>query len=136
MLNSRKVFFTASNNSEQGLRLKIQGDFMREPVSRSEGGKTMILRENEYKLKIDNHHPEWVHPDLLALSCVLAFHPALPLSSFDLVFNFPVSERLINALRLPYILPQARIFSDGQESGYVPSRYAGRFQVRSATSRR
>lgn len=84
----------------------------------------MSLQADTYRLHLGAGHPSSIHSDLLALACVLAFHPALPEGSFDLHFPFPVSDSLKEALGLPYILPQARITSEGEEGRYVADRYA------------
>ena len=106
------------------MRLRVSGDVRRDAVVRSEGGVSMTLVEPELTITCQGVNFRTLHPDVLALIGVLAFHPVMPDGEFVLSTGFPVSPTVEAALRRPWILPGITVRSDGVSSPYEPQRAA------------
>jgi hypothetical protein len=91
------------------LRLAISGDYLRGEVTRSEGGVKMHLVDPVLAVEAEGVDFSTIHPDILALIGVLAFHPVLPDEEFELRANFPMSAAVEAAMSRPWILPGLRV---------------------------
>lgn len=102
------------------LRIAISGDINLGEVKRQEGGVVMSLVDPVLSVECDGVDFTAIHPDILALIGVLAFHPALPADEFQLRTGFPVSPNVQAAIRRPWILPQVSVMGDGVAAPYAP----------------
>jgi len=118
------VITISAEAAKDSLRVRIDGDFNQGEVIRSEGGKPMRLVEPVLEVHGGGIDYSAIHPDILALIGVLAFHPVLPTEEFNLHFDFPVSDRVSKALVQPYIVPSARITGSRPGEPYMPRREA------------
>lgn len=120
------------------LRIAAGGDLVRDEVKRDEGGIRMSLIDPVLSIECDGVDFASIHPDILALIGVLAFHPALPQGEFVLKLGFPVSPNVEAALRRAWILPGVRVVGTGQSPAYEPKRetvlsYGGGFDSLAAS---
>lgn len=106
------------------LRIAAGGDLIRGEVKRAEGGVMMSLIDPVLSVECDGVDFAAIHPDILALIGVLAFHPALPQDEFVLKLGFPVSPNVERALRRAWILPGIRVIGTGLATAYEPKREA------------
>lgn len=120
------------------LRIAAGGDLVRTEVRRAEGGIAMSLIDPVLSIECVGVDFSSIHPDILALIGVLAFHPALPDEEFTLALGFPVSPNVERALRRRWILPGVKIVGTSAASPYEAKRevvlsYGGGFDSLAAS---
>lgn len=104
-----------------GLSITIEGDYNTNQLMRSEGAILMDLERSTFEL--DGIDCSATHPDIIALTAVLAFHPAIPTERFILRVT-EGSPNLPAALNLPHILPHAEIVIEREVPAYEAHREA------------
>lgn len=120
------------------LRIAAGGDLIRSEVKRDEGGVLMRIVDPVLAVECEGVDFAAIHPDILALIGVLAFHPALPRDEFVLQLGFPVSPNVEAALRRPWILPGIRVVGTAEAPTYQSKRetvlsYGGGFDSLAAS---
>ncbi|NOJ60385.1 DUF6395 domain-containing protein [Arthrobacter sp. 260] len=104
------------------LRIAIGGDITGSEVRRDEGGVAMRLVDPVLSVECDGVDFSSIHPDIIALIGILAFHPILPNEEFELKPSFSVSPNFEKAIRRAWILPYIRVNSPGEASPFTPKR--------------
>ncbi|MCO5058363.1 MAG: DUF6395 domain-containing protein [Rhizobiaceae bacterium] len=107
-------------SDQRTINIRITGDIERGTVIRSEGSAPMSIKTTELRVSGGGVDYSRIHPDLLALIAVLAFHPVLPQDRFNLHFDFPISENVTAAFVQPHIVPAALITGSAAGSPYSP----------------